>query len=973
MAYKQKINPRTGKFNLVTPEQEGGIKEVTSVDESVEVNPSGDGVDLSVPLVTEENHGRERKFDKLVRNHSLMNIISVDSSNSYPNGEEANASLIAADSEYYPVAGQMVEYISNTDGRLHIARYNGNFLINRDGTNEYWCGATYDILNKCWLVNRNVAGAARLRVARSSSGLFWQITDYEASSMERRVMICSTSYASLIMSGNESQEYDITYDGGDTLWQHLTVPRDLRYRSVKRSFIKIEGELKEVFLFNENNSVHALDANRTFTTLIGSTNSLLYQIGGYNVSPYPSNGLCDETDWFVDGNGKNNVLILWNQNTGNPNSPYHITWLRQADTELGWEEVTTYSIPTDYAYLVMTIHYENGRIYAYSGERAENNSRYACILQIGNDSISFDSRYDNTSHLIPTSYGLVQVKGSLRQVYVDGEAITMPAGVTHGAFYSVAYDGNEDILLVTGGTQYSNKTGNYGLILNVAKKRIENDNSWEEIGLVTEEHEGIITAKEGKIKAAQFDEYLHYNKSESKLSANASDRTTAYANYLCLGTDTDDGWCPVALTDIVDNSTKLYSDEACTVELGTITAHQYNPNNPEDLAVDINGVSHRFVHVADKTPVSLATTKALLSLFPSGAGMTRSADNATDSAFHNLAEHLALSDSKIWDDKIFSGLASVAGQYIWSDGTDTYYSNGTAQYVLNKSTSTWSVKTWTGLTSFYGLYIWSDGTDTYYSNGASQYVLNKTTSTWSAKTWTGATSFYRANVWTDGTDIYLSEGNSQYVLNKTTSTWSAKTWTGLTSFYGQYVWTDGTDIYITTSSVQKVLNSALSSDSEFAFHRSTSEVWKKVRMSDIAEKLQGLISPIVFVTSNYYGTDLRLFPRKARFFMDIETYSPSFTLWNLTSFTQNSPFRIFGRTSSDSMSGISFEDKQGHFFSFSTTTAKKFHTWSDSFYLFEFWLIDDTHAQLRVTNYPDGYDGLRGDYEIFEDEYIEPY
>lgn len=616
MAYKQKINPRTGKFNLVSPGGEGGIKEVTSADDSIEVSELGDGVDLSVPLVTEQNHGRERQMDKLVRDHSFMNVISVDSSNSFQNGAEANASLMAADPEYYPVAGQMVEYINKTDGLLHVARYTGNFLIKRDGTDEYWCGATFDILNKVWLINRNVAGSAKLCVARSASGLFWQVTEYPASSLERRTMICSTSYASLIMSGNQSQEYDITYDGGDTLWQHLTVPKNRNYRSIKRAFIKIGGTVKEVFLFNENNSVYALDENRTFTELIRTTSSLLYYIGGHEVST--SIGMCDETEWFVDENEKNNVFILWREHTGNPDIPYNITWLREADTAYGWEEVTTYSVPTNYVHRLMTIHYEDGTIYAYSGERADNSSYNACSLNVGTDSITYNTRFPATTHLIPTPYGLVQVKGASKQVYIDGEEITMPEGATRGQIYTATYDGNKNILLVTGGTQYGAHYGNYGLILDVEKKRITNNNAWEEIALPTEEHEGIITVKEGKVKSAQLGKYLQYDKTTSRLSVMASDRATAYRNYLCKGTNTADGWCPIALEEIVDGTTKIYHDEECSVEWGTITNHAYNPNNPEDLAVTIDGVSHKFVHVADKIPETLATTKALLNLNPVG-------------------------------------------------------------------------------------------------------------------------------------------------------------------------------------------------------------------------------------------------------------------------------------------------------------------------------------------------------------------
>jgi len=212
-------------------------------------------------------------------------------------------------------------------------------------------------------------------------------------------------------------------------------------------------------------------------------------------------------------------------------------------------------------------------------------------------------------------------------------------------------------------------------------------------------------------------------------------------------------------------------------------------------------------------------------------GMTQSADNATDEAFNNLAEHLAFADSKIWESKAWSGLTSFSGQNVWSDGTNIYYSNDADQYVLDKATSTWIAKTWSGLTSFSGQNVWSDGTNIYYLYESDRYVLDKETSTWSVKTWSGLYATAKGqNVWSDGTDYYLSSGNNQYVLDKATSTWSAKTWSGLTSFSGQNVWSDGTDIYCSTASDQYVLNKATSTWSAKTWNGLTSfngaYIWK---------------------------------------------------------------------------------------------------------------------------------------------------
>lgn len=39
--------------------------------------------------------------------------------------------------------------------------------------------------------------------------------------------------------------------------------------------------------------------------------------------------------------------------------------------------------------------------------------------------------------------------------------------------------------------------------------------------------------------------------------------------------------------------------------------------------------------------------------------------------------------TKEWIQKVWNGLDYFEGQYIWTDGTNIYYSNGNTQYVLN--------------------------------------------------------------------------------------------------------------------------------------------------------------------------------------------------------------------------------------------------------------------------------------------------
>ena len=122
---------------------------------------------------------------------------------------------------------------------------------------------------------------------------------------------------------------------------------------------------------------------------------------------------------------------------------------------------------------------------------------------------------------------------------------------------------------------------------------------------------------------------------------------------------------------------------------------------------------------------------------------------------------------RAWTAKSWSGLTNFIGRHVWTDGENIYYSNGSSQYVLDKTTFTWSTKTWSGLSNPYGNYVWTDGESIYYSGSSSYYILNKSTSTWSTKTWSGLSSFSGEDVWTDGANVYHSFNTEQYVLDKT--------------------------------------------------------------------------------------------------------------------------------------------------------------------------------------------------------------
>lgn len=175
------------------------------------------------------------------------------------------------------------------------------------------------------------------------------------------------------------------------------------------------------------------------------------------------------------------------------------------------------------------------------------------------------------------------------------------------------------------------------------------------------------------------------------------------------------------------------------------------------------------------------------------------------------------------------------GSKIWTDGTKMYFSDGnlnggslSGQYVLNGNN--WEFKEWFATNSSSpstpyrwapnGTYIWTDGSNIYYSYGLTQKVLNRYTSTWNPKTWAVSDIavdrvLYGDSIWSDGSNIYCSvdyyETAKNYRLNTSTSTWESVTFTGgPEKLNGKYVWrTQNNTYYSTGTTTYKLTPSTL--------------------------------------------------------------------------------------------------------------------------------------------------------------------
>lgn len=174
--------------------------------------------------------------------------------------------------------------------------------------------------------------------------------------------------------------------------------------------------------------------------------------------------------------------------------------------------------------------------------------------------------------------------------------------------------------------------------------------------------------------------------------------------------------------------------------------------------------------------------------------------------------------TNVWENKQWN--VQISGKYIWTDGTNVYYSEGTKQYKLNDSTLTWTEQPWTGLTDFSGSYIWTDGTDIYFSEASRQYKLVGTD--WIQQTWIGLGELYGNGIWKYNDSIYYSRAKSQYKLTKNTINWSSISWGNLDSFQGYDIWYFNDKVYCS----YKVTNT--SRYAHYVLDTSTTDVkWKR--------------------------------------------------------------------------------------------------------------------------------------------------
>lgn len=158
-----------------------------------------------------------------------------------------------------------------------------------------------------------------------------------------------------------------------------------------------------------------------------------------------------------------------------------------------------------------------------------------------------------------------------------------------------------------------------------------------------------------------------------------------------------------------------------------------------------------------------------------------------------------------WEPMKWGSYQGVFGSGVWTDGEKYYYSSVSVLPATHKvlNGTTWSSTYWSGTDRNDGSYMWNHDGKTYYSYYSNQYVLQGTK--WVKQKWSGLTSFMGNRIWTDGKNTYCSDGATQYVL-KENDVWEKMEWKGLTNFYAGHVWSDNKNIYYSYGTEQYILN-----------------------------------------------------------------------------------------------------------------------------------------------------------------------
>lgn len=232
--------------------------------------------------------------------------------------------------------------------------------------------------------------------------------------------------------------------------------------------------------------------------------------------------------------------------------------------------------------------------------------------------------------------------------------------------------------------------------------------------------------------------------------------------------------------------------------------------------------------------------------------------------------------------KLWTGLNSFMGRYIWEYDNNIYYSRDTEQYRLERNRNNWTSIRWPGYNKIIGSYIWKTKNNIYYSHQNDHYILKiypDSHVNWEqVTTWTGLTTFDGNHIWSDGNNTYYSDytaingqvTSQQYKLNEQSLEWGSITWNGFNNIQGENVFKINNNIYyssggkiykLTTESmnweeVSLFVGIAPSIDGEQIWHDGSDTYYSYGTQQFKFNNKTGKFDQITWVSAPYYGRDI---------------------------------------------------------------------------------------------------------------------
>ncbi len=566
--------------SLIVTETANGVdlsvvhKTITSEDGSVDVTETANGVDLSVPLVDEYFNGLESATDKELLDHSYTNIAMKGT---YKSVDDAIVALQNIDSQYYPRTGQAIQF-TDTDGKLRVFRYYGNYKIERNGSGREWISSAYDEKNGKWCILKYTkVGDLTVATANADASL-WTIREDILGSRERWFSLASGDGKLVALSGNSSQEYAVSEDGGES-WQ--------LYSNLPTAYwVRIVYGMGKWWFCHESGLYTTTDFS-TFENLSSRVSSFTSLICDMGVGQHCTYFLLQDRKVYVydeDTKTLSTKITLSTENKISQVVPTDGGDVVAFSSNLGFSTTTEYS----------------ARVLKWDGSSwttlHQNTATTLCGMMISQD-LSTIVEIHHTK--------LVLVDSSTKETLeIEPEKVKN--------FSNYAVYGNK-LLVVNGQHKESDSgVGNYAFLLDMLTGKILNS-EWSEIPILSSDKNTLLAANDGEFANVNLSGHLTYSEASKTLTTENSDRYEEYENYrLSDGSSSlfvTSELSAIAIGDVV------YADEQCATQVGTVENVHHNPNNPNDVVVktsEDSSVVYRFV---GKQIDSLANSQAVVNLW----------------------------------------------------------------------------------------------------------------------------------------------------------------------------------------------------------------------------------------------------------------------------------------------------------------------------------------------------------------------